>query len=94
MNLKKTWFTSMAAITLASVGAAVTSANYHGDSVFASTTYRKLKRNAIIYTKNGKRTKKAHLKKGKKVTIFNQQKRQFVLTNYLKSYLFICLCVF
>ena len=70
MNLKKTWFTSMAAITLASVGAAVTSANYHGDSVFASTTSRQLKRNAIIYTKNGKRTKKAHLKKGKKVTIF------------------------
>lgn len=69
MNLKKTWFTSMAAITLASVGAAVTSANYHGDGVFASTTPRKLKHNAIIYTKNGKCTKKAHLKKGKKVTI-------------------------
>ncbi|QQP29216.1 SLAP domain-containing protein [Lactobacillus ultunensis] len=70
MNLKKTLFTSMAAITLLSVGTTAIAANRNAEVVEAKTVSRKLKRNAAIYTSHGKRTHKKHLKKGKKIKIY------------------------
>lgn len=67
MKFKKVIFTSMAAVSLSAV---ITPAvNATQNTVEASTTVRKLTKNAYIYNVKGKRVKKVKLVKGKKIKI-------------------------
>lgn len=67
MKFKKAIFTSVAAVSL---GAVVTPAiNITQNTVEASTTVKKLTKNAYVYNAKGKRVKKVKLAKGKKVAI-------------------------
>ena len=70
MNLKKTFFTSMAAITLLSAGATVVNGENNTQVVEAKTVTKTLKRSAAIYTVKGKRAHKKTLKKGKHVRVY------------------------
>lgn len=70
MNLKKTLFTSMAAITLLSAGATVVNGENNTQVVEAKTVTKTLKRSAAIYTVKGKRANKKTLKKGKRVRVY------------------------
>lgn len=82
MKLKKTLFTSVAAVALMSVGAEMVQQNTSGEVVQAAkkakkkskkVTKKTLKRNAAIYNSKGKRVGKKTLKKGKKVKILGSK---------------------
>lgn len=79
MKLKKTLFTSVAAVALMSVGAEMVQQNTSGEVVQAAkkkskkATKKTLKRNAAIYNSKGKRVGKKTLKKGKKVKILGSK---------------------
>lgn len=70
MNLKKTFFVSLATLTLLSLETTINSTNHNDKVASASTISRELKHNAAIYTKNGKSTKARYLKKGNEVVIY------------------------